>query len=185
MNATVAWAILVFAADHYAEVRKHGSRYVYQFRGPNLFAVRLGRRRFRVRALAPLMVPIELLLHLARVLTLSLRLAANMFADHSIVAAHNGVPSLSVLDGWWVEGPIEGMTGWSIGREAEGHRGAQQRDREDAAELYDKLERVIVPLYYRECSRWIEIMRQTSFLNASFFHAHRMMLQYTANASLR
>jgi starch phosphorylase len=100
-------------------------------------------------------------------------------------AAHNGVPSLSVLDGWWVEGHIEGMTGWSIGREAEGHRGVQQRDREDAADLYDKLEHVIVPLYYRERSRWIEIMRETICLNASFFHAHRMMLQYAANAYLR
>lgn len=86
MNVTVAWAILVFAAYHYAGIHKHGWRYVYQFMGPSFFTVRLGRRRFRVRALAPLMLPIELLLHLARVVTLSVRLAANMFADHTIVA---------------------------------------------------------------------------------------------------
>lgn len=86
MNANVAWAILVFAAYHHAGVRKHGWRYVYQFMGPSLFTVRLGRRKFGVRALAPLMIPIEFLLHSARVVTLSVRLAANMFADHTVVA---------------------------------------------------------------------------------------------------
>lgn len=99
-------------------------------------------------------------------------------------AAHNGVPSLSVLDGWWLEGHIEGMTGWSIGHESEADRDDQQRDSKDAAELYDKLEHVIVPLYFRERSRWIEVMRRTISLNASFFNTHRMMQQYASNAYL-
>ena len=99
-------------------------------------------------------------------------------------AAHNGVPSLSVLDGWWLEGHIEGMTGWSIGREHEEGHDTHKRDADDAGELYDKLEHVILPLYYRERSRWIDIMRHTIALNASFFHTHRMMMQYAANAYL-
>ena len=67
-------------------------------------------------------------------------------------AALNGVPSLSVLDGWWIEGHIEGMTGWSIGESGggagEGHDGAS-----DAACLYEKLERVILPLFARDRRR--------------------------------
>ena len=97
-------------------------------------------------------------------------------------AAHNGVPSLSVLDGWWVEGHIEGITGWSIGRgpsDAAAHEG---RGSPDARELYEKLRGVIAPLFYQNHERWSEIMRSTIAFNASFFNTHRMVQQYAANA---
>ncbi len=96
-------------------------------------------------------------------------------------AALNGVPSLSVLDGWWVEGWIEGTTGWSIGRM--GPSGPEPADRQkDAATLYDKLEFVILPLYYKNRDEFVDVMRQCIALNGSFFNAHRMMHQYVLKA---
>lgn len=96
-------------------------------------------------------------------------------------AAHNGVPSLSVLDGWWIEGHIESVTGWSIGgRDAS--VASEQANPQDAADMYDKLSSVILPTFYRDRNRWIEIMRQTIAFNASFFNTHRMVQQYAANA---
>jgi starch phosphorylase len=65
-------------------------------------------------------------------------------------AVHNGVPNLSVLDGWWIEGHIEGVTGWSIGTEL----GESESDEKEACEMYDKLEQIILPMYYREKDRW-------------------------------
>lgn len=97
-------------------------------------------------------------------------------------AAHNGVPSFSVLDGWWVEGHIEGITGWTIGQgsaESISQEGSHERD---ALELYEKLRRVIAPLFYQSPERWVEIMRSTIAFNASFFNTHRMVQQYAANA---
>lgn len=99
-------------------------------------------------------------------------------------AAHNGVPSFSVLDGWWIEGAIEGVTGWSIGsRETEPSAG-DAVNRQDAQDLYQKLHNVIVPLFYRDRERWIEIMRHAIALNASYFNTHRMVQQYVTNAYL-
>ena len=98
-------------------------------------------------------------------------------------AAHNGVPSLSVLDGWWIEGHVEGVTGWSIGRgPSDEVLGAAEETRRDAAELYDKLGRLIIPLYYQDRSGWIDVMRRTIAINASFFNTHRMVQQYAASA---
>src|SRR3954453_17208249 len=92
-------------------------------------------------------------------------------------AAMNGVPSFSVLDGWWVEGHIEGVTGWSIGdSESTGDAAVEVR------ELYDKLEHEIIPLYYGRRQRYVEIMRSAIALNGSFFNTQRMVLQYVANA---
>lgn len=97
-------------------------------------------------------------------------------------AAHNGVPSLSVLDGWWVEGCIEGVTGWAIGRVSSDAASQEGSGARDARELYDKLRGVIAPLFYQDRERWSEIMRSTIAFNASFFNTHRMVQQYTANA---
>ena len=92
-------------------------------------------------------------------------------------AALNGVPSLSVLDGWWIEGHVEGVTGWSIGSsESEGD---QSRDAQD---LYLKLERVILPLYYGLPLAYAEVMRSAIALNGSFFNTQRMVEQYVRNA---
>jgi starch phosphorylase len=96
-------------------------------------------------------------------------------------AAHNAVPSLSVLDGWWLEGNIEGVTGWSIGpKEAD----VSSDTESDARELYEKLEKIIVPIFYNDRDRWIEIMKHSIAVNASFFNTHRMVQQYVLNSYL-
>src|SRR5207247_880779 len=89
-------------------------------------------------------------------------------------SALNGVPSLSVLDGWWIEGCIEGVTGWAIGAN---HRGLTTEDdrAQDAAALYDKLEQVILPLFYGDRQGFINVMRHAIALNGSFFNTQRMM----------
>jgi len=92
-------------------------------------------------------------------------------------AALNGVPSLSVLDGWWIEGHVEGVTGWSIGdSELDGDQS------KDANEIYIKLERVILPLYYGLPFAYAEVMRSSIALNGSFFNTQRMVGQYVRNA---
>ena len=93
-------------------------------------------------------------------------------------AALNAVPSLSVLDGWWVEGHVEGVTGWSIG-ESEDPVNDQARD---AADLYFKLERVVMPLFYGLPYDYAEVMRNAIALNGSFFNTQRMVRQYVHNA---
>ena len=98
-------------------------------------------------------------------------------------AAHNGVPSLSILDGWWVEGHVEGFTGWSIGTETTEEDGETAAvDARDAADLYGKLSDVILPLFYGNPAGWIDVMRRTIAFNASFFNTHRMVGQYAAHA---
>jgi starch phosphorylase len=86
------------------------------------------------------------------------------------------VPSLSVLDGWWREGCVEGVTGWSIGGDA------NAGDTSDAAELYGKLERQILPMFYDHRDAWVRVMQQAIALNASFFNTHRMVRQYADHA---
>jgi glycogen phosphorylase len=89
-------------------------------------------------------------------------------------AALNGVPSLSILDGWWIEGCIEGFTGWAI------EDGAN--DAEEAASLYNKLESVVVPLYRDAPDKWARLMCHTLAFNGSYFNTNRMVKQYTRNA---
>jgi starch phosphorylase len=92
-------------------------------------------------------------------------------------AALNGVPSFSVLDGWWVEGHVEGVTGWSIGGPD-----AEADPARDAVDLYIKLERVILPLFYGLPFAYAEVMRSAIALNGSFFNTQRMVRQYVHNA---
>lgn len=94
-------------------------------------------------------------------------------------AALNGVPSLSVLDGWWIEGHIEGVTGWSIGE----LNGTQEHATE-VNSLYEKLEEVILPLYYKTPEKFAHVMRAAIAFNGSFFTTQRMMFQYIRNAYL-
>jgi starch phosphorylase len=93
-------------------------------------------------------------------------------------AALNGVPSLSVLDGWWIEGHVEGVTGWSIGETWE----PESNPLQEVASLYGKLEYLIVPMFYNRPRAYAEIMRSTIAINGSFFNAQRMVSQYAANA---
>ncbi len=96
-------------------------------------------------------------------------------------AALNGVPSLSVLDGWWIEGHIEGVTGWAIG--ANGRLVEQVSDRSnDAASLYEKLERKILPLFYKDRGSYMNLMLHCIALNGSFFNTQRMVQQYVLKA---
>jgi starch phosphorylase len=97
-------------------------------------------------------------------------------------AALNGVPSLSVLDGWWIEGCIEGETGWAIGEHNEGNEGNGERSARDAAALYDKLERAVIPLFYKNRERFTDVRRHAISLNGSFFNTQRMIQQYVVKA---
>jgi len=92
-------------------------------------------------------------------------------------AALNGVPSLSIRDGWWVEGHFEGVTGWSIGYDED----PELRDVEIAS-LYEKLEHTILPLLYSQPQGYGEIMRSTIAVNGSFFNTQRMLSQYLRDA---
>jgi starch phosphorylase len=93
-------------------------------------------------------------------------------------AALNGVPSFSVLDGWWIEGHIEGVTGWSIGDLS----GTENDSAAEAASLYEKLEGVILPLYYKQPENFARVMRSAVAVNGSFFNTQRMIFQYVRNA---
>ncbi len=96
-------------------------------------------------------------------------------------AALNGVPSLSILDGWWIEGWIEGVTGWAINPHYE--HGEHQNDVTiDSKALYDKLEQVIAPMFYNDRARYISVMQNAIALNGSFFNTQRMIEQYIVNA---
>lgn len=89
-------------------------------------------------------------------------------------AAMNGVPSLSILDGWWIEGCLEGVTGWAI------EDGAN--DAEEAESLYKKLEDAVIPMYLDVPEKWTRMMRMTLALNGSYFNTDRMVKQYSRNA---
>jgi starch phosphorylase len=89
-------------------------------------------------------------------------------------AAMNGVPSLSILDGWWIEGHIEGVTGWAIEDGAD--------DQEEAESMYRKLETAVVPLYLDAPEKWARLMRTTLSFNGSYFNTNRMVKQYNRNA---
>ncbi len=96
-------------------------------------------------------------------------------------AALNGVPSLSVLDGWWMEGCIEDVTGWAIG-DHESNFSPTDRTQRDAAALYDKLEHVVLPRFYRQRDQFIRVMRQAIALNSPHFNTQRMVQEYVVKA---
>jgi starch phosphorylase len=95
-------------------------------------------------------------------------------------AALNGVPQFGTLDGWWIEGCIENITGWSIGPEKT--EDAISDDEIDQKDLYNKLETWIMPKFYNDRDNWIRTMRSCIAINASFFNTNRMVQQYVLNA---
>lgn len=95
-------------------------------------------------------------------------------------AAVNGVPSLSILDGWWLEGHVEGVTGWAIGSRSQLRVGPDGE--QDAENLYEQLERVILPLFYERPDEFVDVMRHAIALTGSFFNTHRMLQQYLTRA---
>jgi starch phosphorylase len=100
-------------------------------------------------------------------------------------AALNGVPSLSILDGWWVEGHIEGVTGWSIGESRRAALSAPTDNAAEAESLYYKLESVILPMFYEERKKFLEVMQHSIAINGSFFNTQRMVQQYITDAYMR
>jgi starch phosphorylase len=99
-------------------------------------------------------------------------------------AAHNGVPSFSVLDGWWVEGCIEGVTGWAIGPSPKENMDEAERRRREITELYDKLQYLIIPTFYKNRDDWIQLMENSIGKVAYYFNSHRMMRRYATEAYL-
>jgi len=100
-------------------------------------------------------------------------------------AAFNGVPNLSVLDGWWAEGCIEGVTGWAIGDSCDSDDSCDIANRNDAESLYRKLDEVVLPLYHGDRDGWISVMQGAISKNASIFNSHRMMRRYASDAYIR
>jgi starch phosphorylase len=97
-------------------------------------------------------------------------------------AALNGVPNFSVLDGWWIEGHVEGVTGWSIGPPPAEMDQEVGRATEDLDDMYQKLENVIIPLFYEDRSGWINVMKNAIGKNAYYFNTHVMMRRYVTDA---
>ncbi len=98
-------------------------------------------------------------------------------------AALNGVPSLSILDGWWIEGCVENLTGWAIGSLRK--RGKKDTSEQDAAAMYDQLENTIIPMFYNDREQYIRIMLFALALNGSFFNTQRMLQEYLLKAYMQ
>jgi len=99
-------------------------------------------------------------------------------------ATHNGVLNFSVLDGWWIEGHIEGVTGWSIGPRPDAPVSEMKRREYELKDLYSKLEYIIIPLFYKRRDEWIRMMKESITKLAYYFNSHRMMRRYATEAYL-
>lgn len=94
-------------------------------------------------------------------------------------AALNGVPHLSTMDGWWLEGCVEGATGWGIGPIPNSrHFNKDLHPDDEAHDLYKKLEFAVLASYYHDKEEWMEIMANCIAINASFFNSYRMVQEY-------
>jgi starch phosphorylase len=99
-------------------------------------------------------------------------------------AAHNGVINFSVLDGWWIEGCVEELTGWAIGPPPNQAISEDERRKRELADLYNKLEYLIIPKFYEERDGWISMMKNSIGKVAYYFNTHRMMRRYATDAYL-
>jgi starch phosphorylase len=99
-------------------------------------------------------------------------------------AAHNGVVNFSVLDGWWIEGCVEGYTGWAIGPPPDDGIGNQQRRIMELDDLYGKLQYLIMPEFYDDRDEWIDMMKYSIGKVAYYFNTHRMVRRYATDAYL-
>jgi starch phosphorylase len=99
-------------------------------------------------------------------------------------AAHNGVINFSILDGWWIEGFVEGVTGWSIGPAPEEKIKPEETFKRELDDLYNKLEYAILPMYYGRRDEWMEMMENSISKLAYYFNTHRMMRRYVLYAYL-
>ena len=99
-------------------------------------------------------------------------------------AAHNGVINFSVLDGWWIEGWIENLTGWAIGPHSAEHLNDEKYSMKETEDLYNKLEYIIIPMFYDRHDEWIKMMKNSIGKIAYYFNSHRMMRRYVTDAYL-
>jgi starch phosphorylase len=99
-------------------------------------------------------------------------------------AAHNGVINFSVLDGWWIEGCVEGLTGWAIGPSPDQRLNEQETRKRELSDLYNKLEYLIIPKFYQQRDTWIDLMKNSIGKVAYYFNTHRMMRRYATDAYL-
>jgi len=101
-------------------------------------------------------------------------------------AALNGVPSLSILDGWWIEGWVENLTGWAISEKGRARKTSKaDTSGKDALALYDKLQDVVIPMFYNDRDRYVRIMLFALALNGSFFNTQRMLQEYLLKAYMQ
>ena len=99
-------------------------------------------------------------------------------------AAHNGVINFSVLDGWWIEGWIENLTGWAIGPHSTESLDNEDYSTKETEDLYNKLEYLITPMFYEKHDEWIRMMKNSIGKIAYYFNSHRMMRRYVTDAYL-
>jgi starch phosphorylase len=99
-------------------------------------------------------------------------------------AAHNGVMNFSVLDGWWVEGWVEGITGWAIGPHPDEQFSTEEAKTRELDDLYNKLDYIIIPMFYQKRDEWIKMMENSIGKIAYYFNSHRMMRRYVTEAYL-
>jgi F-type H+-transporting ATPase subunit a len=95
-NTTYAWGVISFAVYNYVGIKQHGWKYIYQFMGPSMMNLEIGGKHYHVRLLAPVFLILEIPLHIARILTLGIRLLANMFADHTVVLVFLGLVPIAI-----------------------------------------------------------------------------------------
>jgi starch phosphorylase len=98
--------------------------------------------------------------------------------------AHNGIPNFSVLDGWWIEGWIEDVTGWSIGPQLYEPMPENVRKAQEIRDIYNKIEYLIAPKFYNNRDEWIGMMKSAIGKGAYYFNTHRMMRRYASEAYL-
>jgi starch phosphorylase len=99
-------------------------------------------------------------------------------------AAYNGVINFSILDGWWIEGCIEGVTGWAIGPWPRELMVEEEKRVREFKDLYNKLEYLVVPMFYNNRDAWTNMMKSSIGKIAYYFHSHRMMRRYATEAYL-
>jgi F-type H+-transporting ATPase subunit a len=96
VNTTTAWAIISYLLFNYVGIRQHGWKYIIKYMGPSFADVHLAGKHIHLRLLAPLFLVLEIPLDMARIVTLSVRLLANMFADHAVVGVFLGLLPVGV-----------------------------------------------------------------------------------------
>ena len=97
VNTAAAWAIISYALFNYVGIRQHGiGHYLIKYMGPSFYTWHVGGRHIHIRPLFWLFFPLETILDAARMATLSIRLIANMFADHTVVGVFLGLVPIGV-----------------------------------------------------------------------------------------